>query len=143
VGDSSPDIPTLTKKILNTKNPIVVWGSGNQRRNYIHALDCARAMLQLVENGYFERPVNIGREETVSVKNLVHRIAAIGGLKPEIVFDRSKPEGRFIKSADSKLLIAALGDDFTWKIDLHEGLQRMVNWYGRTFSDSALLATGP
>ena len=143
VGESSQAIPMLTKKILDRENPIVVWGSGNQRRNYVHALDCARAMMQLVENGYFERPVNIGREETVSVKDLVNRIAAIAGLESAIVFDRSKPEGRFIKSADSKLLLAALGDGFTWKIDMHEGLRRMLNWYRRTFSDSPLLATAP
>jgi len=134
VGESSQAIPMLTKKILDRENPIVVWGSGNQRRNYIHAVDCARAMMQLVENGYFERPVNIGREETVSVKVLVNRIAVIAGLEPKIVFDRSKPEGRFIKSADSKLLLAALGDDFTWQIGLQDGLKRMVDWYARTFS---------
>src|SRR5256886_4927446 len=133
VGESSQAIPMLTKKILDRENPIAVWGSGNQRRNYIHARDCASAMMQLVENGYFERPVNIGREETVSVKDLVNRIAAIAGLEPNLVFDRSKPEGRFIKSADSKLLMAALGDDFTWRIDMQEGLKRKVNWYERTF----------
>jgi len=90
--------------------------------------------MQLVENGYFERPVNIGHEETVSVKDLVRRIAAIAGLEPALVFDRSKPEGRFIKSADSKLLTAALGDDFEWKVELQEGLKRMTEWYGRTFA---------
>ena len=134
VGESSQAIPMLTKKILDREHPLVVWGSGNQRRNYIHARDCASAMMQLVENGYFERPVNIGREETVSVKDLVNRIAAIAGLEPDIVFDRSKPEGRFIKSADSKLLLAALGDDFIWRVGLQQGLKCMVDWYGLTFA---------
>ena len=134
VGESSQAIPMLTKKILDREHPLVVWGSGNQRRNYIHARDCAGAMMQLVENGYFERPVNIGREETVSVKDLVNRIAAIAGLEPDIVFDRSKPEGRFIKSADSKLLLAALGDDFIWRVGLQQGLKCMVDWYGLTFA---------
>jgi len=134
VGESSQAIPMLTKKILDREHPLVVWGSGNQRRNYIHARDCASAMMQLVENGYFERPVNIGREETVSVKDLVNRIAAIAGLESDIVFDRSKPEGRFIKSADSKLLLAALGDDFIWRVGLQQGLKCMVDWYGLTFA---------
>src|SRR5437762_2931982 len=116
------------------RHALVVWGSGKQRRNYIHARDCDGAMMQLVENGYFERPVNIGREETVSVKDLVNRIAAIAGLEPDIVFDRSKPEGRFIKSADSKLLLAALGDDFIWRVGLQQGLKCMVDWYGLTFA---------
>lgn len=142
VGESSQAIPMLTKRVLEGENPMVVWGSGNQRRNYIHAYDCARVMLRLVENGYFERPINIGREETVSVKDLVKRLAEIAGVDTEIVFDRNKPEGRFIKSADSSLLLAALGDDFDWKIDLHEGLKRMVQWYRTTFTGPSKLHEG-
>lgn len=133
-GEKSQAIPMLTKRVMDGENPMLVWGSGNQRRNYLHATDCARAMMRLVENGYFERPVNIGREETVSVKDLVKRLATIARIELDVICDRSKPEGRFIKSADSKLLMAALGDDFSWDIDLHEGLPRMVDWYKLTFN---------
>lgn len=133
VGDSSQAIPMLVKRVLDGENPVVIWGTGNQRRNYLHAVDCARVMMRLIENGYFERPINIGLESTVSVKNLVTRIAHAAGLEVEIVPDRSKPEGRFIKSADSKLLTAALGDDWHWEIGLDEGLRRMIGWYNKTF----------
>jgi len=134
VGDSSQAIPMLTKRLLDGENPLVIWGTGNQRRNYVHALDCARVMLQLVENGYHERPVNIGREETVSVKDLVQRLASLNSMSLELVCDRTKPEGRFIKSADSNLLMAALGDNFVWKVDLQEGLSRMISWHRQTFT---------
>jgi UDP-glucose 4-epimerase/GDP-L-fucose synthase len=71
------------------------------------------------------------------VKDLVHRLAESAGLDLEIVCDRSKPEGRFIKSGDSSLLIAALGDNFEWKIPLDEGLRLMIGWYNETFGKSA------
>jgi nucleoside-diphosphate-sugar epimerase len=135
VGDNSQAIPMLTKRVMEKEKPMVIWGSGNQRRNYVHAHDCARVMLQLVENGYHERPINLGREETVSVRDLVLRLASIAGVELELLCDRSKPEGRFIKSADSNLLLAALGDGFQWHVDLHEGLKRMVGWYQQTFSN--------
>ncbi len=135
VGDSSQAIPMLTKRLLDGENPMVIWGTGNQRRNYIHGLDCARVMLQTMENGYFERPVNLGREETVSVKELVQRLADLAGIKTELICDRTKPEGRFIKSADSNLLMAALGDNFEWKVSLGEGLKRMIDWYRMTFKE--------
>lgn len=135
VGESSQAIPMLVKRLLDGENPMLIWGTGNQRRNYIHALDCARIMMRLVENGYAERPINIGREETVSVKDLVHRLADAAKLDVEIVCDRTKPEGRFIKSGDSSLLLAALGDDFVWKVPLNEGLQRMIGWYRETFGE--------
>ena len=136
VGENSQAIPMLVKRFLDGENPLKIWGSGNQRRNYIHALDCARIMMRLVQNGYAERPINIGREETVSVKDLVRRLAALTDLDIEIVGDRTKPEGRFIKSGDSSLLLAALGDDFIWEVTLEEGLQRMIGWYQSTFHSS-------
>ncbi len=136
VGESSQAIPMLTKRLLEGENPMLIWGSGNQRRNYIHAHDCARVMLRLVENGYYDRPVNIGLEETVSVKDLVKRLALLSKRNIEIICDRTKPEGRFIKSGDSKLLMAALGDDFKWTIDLQEGLRRMIEWYDATFKST-------
>lgn len=136
VGQSSQAIPMLTKRLLDGENPMVIWGSGNQRRNYIHARDCARIMVRLVENGFYDRPVNIGLEETVSVKELVRRLIKITNLEVELVCDRSKPEGRFIKSGDSKLLMAALGEEFEWQIDLNSGLQLMADWYHNTFGKS-------
>lgn len=137
VGDSSQAIPMLVKRILDGENPVVIWGTGNQRRNYVHGIDCARVMMRLIENGYIERPINLGREETVSVRDLVQRVAATAGLEVKLVADRTKPEGRFIKSADSKLLIAALGDDFEWKVSISEGLRRMIDWYRLTFGADA------
>jgi nucleoside-diphosphate-sugar epimerase len=133
VGDSSQAIPMLAKRVLDGENPVVVWGTGNQQRNYVHALDCARVMLRLMQNGYCERPVNIGGEETITVRALVERLAAIAGIEVAVVADRSKPEGRFIKSADRTRLTAALGDDFEWQVGLREGLERMIGWYHKSF----------
>jgi nucleoside-diphosphate-sugar epimerase len=134
-GENSQALPMLTKRLMDGENPLVVWGSGNQRRNYIHALDCSLAMMRLIENGYFDRPVNIGKEETISVKNAVERLASLANIEVEIVFDRSKPEGRFIKSVDSRLLCAALGDDFAWKVPSNEGFGKMIDWYKITFQN--------
>jgi nucleoside-diphosphate-sugar epimerase len=134
VGQNSQAIPMLVHRVISGERPVMIWGSGNQRRTYIHALDCARVMMQLVENGFYERPINIGFEETISVKDLVRRIAESIGTDVEIVIDRTKPEGRFIKSADSRLLTAALGDEFELQIPFREGIKRMVGWYNQNFN---------
>src|SRR5262249_43582021 len=49
VDTASQAIPMLVKKVLDGDDPVVVWGSGKQRRNYLHAGECADAMLGLVE----------------------------------------------------------------------------------------------
>lgn len=138
VGAYSQAIPMLVKRILDGEDPVVVWGSGRQRRTYIHAHDCARIMKRLAEINYSEGPVNIGLEEAVSIRELTELICKVSGRSPTIGFDTTKPEGRFIKSADATRLRAVLGDFPIVSIPLEEGLRRMLGWYHATFaSDGA------
>lgn len=129
---ASQAIPMLVKRILDGENPVVVWGSGRQRRTYVHAQDCAKLMMELVMRGVCDGPVNIGFEETVSMAELTQTIARVASLEPELQFDTTKPEGRFIKSADSTRLRTVL-PDLELTVDLETGLRRMVGWYEETF----------
>jgi nucleoside-diphosphate-sugar epimerase len=128
-GNHSQAIPMLVHKVMSGSDRIVVWGSGRQRRNYLHAQDCAALLRQLVEAGT-RRTVNVGFEETVSIGELAHAICEAAGRRPEIVFDTTKPEGRFIKSADATLLQSLVANSKP-SVDLRTGLARMIDWYHR------------
>ena len=121
------------KRVMDKENPLIIWGTGDQSRNYIHALDCARVMMNLVATRYNKQPINIGTEENISIKKLVLLLANIVGHDINIVSDITKPEGRYIKSADSQLLKSILDANFEWKVSLDEGLKKMINWYNLTF----------
>jgi nucleoside-diphosphate-sugar epimerase len=110
---------------------VVVWGSGAQRRNYLHAVDCADAMIGLVEAD-FAGTVNIGTEDTIAVLELAEAICRLAGRQPRIVTDPSHPEGRRIKSCDSTLLRKAYRG-FAPHVALQDGLRRMLGWYGSEF----------
>ena len=130
-GEASQAIPMLVKKVMDGADPVVIWGSGSQRRNYLHSADCADAMVALVERGV-QGTFNIGTEETVTLRELVDSICRLSGRKPRIVTDTAKPEGRGIKAADSTRLRAAY-PGFRVSISLDEGLRRMLGWYRATF----------
>ena len=132
VGDASQAIPMLVKKVMDGDDPVVIWGSGTQRRNYLHAADCADAMFGLVE-AQFAGVVNIGTEETVSLIELVETICRVAGRRPRLVTDATKPEGRRIKSADSTRLRRAY-PGFRCRVDLERGIARMRDWYHATFT---------
>jgi nucleoside-diphosphate-sugar epimerase len=134
-GEASQAIPMLVKKVMDGDDPVVIWGSGSQRRNYLHSADCADALVALVERG-FQGTVNIGTEETVTLRELVDSICRLSGRKPRIVTDAAKPEGRGIKAADSSRLRAAY-PGFRVSISLDEGLRRMLGWYRATFDRAA------
>jgi len=135
VGNASQAIPMQVKKIMDGDDPVVIWGSGTQRRNYLHAIDCADVMAGLVEAN-FTGAINIGTEDTVTLRELVETICRLAKRQPKLVTDSSKPEGRRVKSADSTLLRRAY-PGFERRINLEDGIARMIAWYGATFSDRA------
>jgi len=134
VGEYSQAIPMLVKRVMDGEDPVVIWGSGNQRRSYVHAADCAAMMAALVARRYVDGPVNLGTEETVSMRELVGMICRMTGVSPRIVCDRGRPEGRFVKSADMSRFHAVV-PGFALTIDLEEGIRRMTGWCRETFAD--------
>ena len=135
VGEASQAIPMLVKKVMDGDDPVVLWGSGAQRRNYIHAFDCADAIAGLAEGG-FNGVANIGTEETVTLRELLDAICRVAGRSPSLVTDTTKPEGRRVKSSDSRLLRHAY-PGFKCSIGLEEGLRRMLAWHSSTFGSKA------
>jgi nucleoside-diphosphate-sugar epimerase len=132
-GNASSAIPMQVKKVMDGDDPVVIWGSGEQRRNYFHAFDCAAIMAGLVEAG-FCGTVNIGSEDTITLKELVEIICRAAGKNPKIVLDTTKPEGRRIKSADSTLLRQVYSGVLR-TVSVEEGVGRMIGWYHRTFAE--------
>jgi nucleoside-diphosphate-sugar epimerase len=135
VGGASQAIPMLVKKVLDGDDPVIVWGSGQQRRNYLHAVDCADAMVGLLESG-FVGTVNIGTEDTVTLRELVETICRVAGRQPRVVADTTRPEGRQVKSCDATLLREAY-PGFQKRISLEQGLERMLGWYASEFDRAA------
>jgi UDP-glucose 4-epimerase len=134
IDAGSQAIPMLVKKVMDGDDPVVVWGSGTQRRNYMHAPDCAEVIAAVVEAG-FVGTVNIGTEDTVSMLDLVEMICRLAGRRPRIVTDPSRPEGRRIKSCDATLL-RKIYPGLERRIPLEQGLLRMIDWYAAEFSAS-------
>ena len=132
VGEYSSAIPMLVKKILDNENPIYAWGSGKQRRSYMHASDCARIMNKIMDINEPNITVNIGTEETISIAELVTLICKLSNKNPSICFDKSKPEGRFIKSSDSSYLEKLINGKLT-KVPIEEGIKKMLFWHQKSF----------
>ena len=125
-------MPTLVKKIMEGADPLVVWGNGLQRRNFLHATDIARLFMMVTERYACARPVNIGYEQDTSIAELVTMICEVTQKFPQIVFDTSKPTGCLRKCVDATLL-RKVTDGYEPQITLEQTVQEMVAWYHRTF----------
>ena len=114
---------------------LTLWGSGNPRREFIHADDIATACITLLasETNLLQLPLNIGMGSDYSIRELAEAIAKVVGYSGKIEWDVSKPDGAPQKLLDSNR-IRSLG----WKpaISFDEGLKSTYMWYVNSLSNA-------
>lgn len=119
-------IPAIMKRILDGDNPVVIWGSGNQSRVFVHAKDVARGMMLIAEKAPPAQPINIGHDKEVTIKELFEVICKVLGKNPKPQFDTTRPDGYPRRAADITLLRKITG--FVPAITLEEGIREMHSW---------------
>jgi nucleoside-diphosphate-sugar epimerase len=127
-GDGSHVVPSLVKKVLDRNGPVMIWGSGRQTRDLLHACDFALGFRLATECAVDCDPINLASGATVTLVDLVHMIADLAGLEIDVEFDRSKKDGRLHKEADLTKLRRKI-PAFRPTVSLKEGLSDMVDWY--------------
>lgn len=120
-------IPAIIKRVMDGESPIAVWGSGNQTRAFLHARDGALGMKLITEKATTADPINIGHDDEISIRRLAELILEVTGIRAQLQFDTSKPDGYPRRSADPTLLREVTG----WVPDtpLEDGLKEMVAEY--------------
>lgn len=127
-------IPSLIMKIHSAKisnAPLIVWGSGKPRREFLYSDDLAKACVMLMENYDYKdiKPfINIGTGLDITIKELVLILCDIIDFHGEIIWDESKPDGVYRKLLNIDK-ISKLG----WESEtsLIEGLKRTYADYLR------------
>ncbi len=121
--NSSHVMPALIRKAHEAKvrgdREIVMWGTGQPRREFLHADDCADALVFLLKNYSGHEHVNVGSGEDVTILELTQLVCKVVGFEGEIVHDLTKPDGtpRKLMSADK-----LRGMGWTPRIGLEEGV---------------------
>jgi GDP-L-fucose synthase len=105
---------------------LVVWGTGEPRREFLHVDDCASACLFLLEKYDSPEIVNVGCGEDVTIREVVGLICDVVGFDGELTWDKTKPDGTPRKLLDVSKL-RGLG----WKprIPLRDGIARTYDWF--------------
>src|SRR6188472_4713301 len=79
-------------KTRNEKK-LVVWGTGEPRREFLHVDDLAAASLLLLEKYDSPEIINVGCGEDVSIRELAELICDVVGYNGEVLWDKTKPDG--------------------------------------------------
>jgi GDP-L-fucose synthase len=137
---SSHVLPALVRKVVeavdwNSKE-IVVWGSGEPRREFLHSDDLADACVtlltltndaldRLIASDYYPL-INVGYGDDVTISELAQLIVRLAGFRGRLVFDRSRPDGTYRKLMDSTRM-RALG--WAPRISLEQGVAQVIEAY--------------
>lgn len=123
--DNAMVIPSLIRRALDGENPLVVWGDGSGVRDFIHARDVARGMLLAIEKG-IGQVINLGSGIGVNIRQIVEIIVDNMEIRPNVVWDTSKPSGDKIRLMD---ISRAMAIGFQPEISIKDGIKEVMDWY--------------
>jgi len=128
--ESSHVLPAMIRKFhdakLESRNDVVIWGSGSPRREFLHVDDLADACLFLMRHFDDETHLNVGTGEDLTIRELAEMVAEVVHPGAHLVFDTSKPDG-----TPQKLLDVSRLHELGWKhrIELREGIESTYRWF--------------
>ena len=137
--ENSHVLPALIRRFhLAVKDgtpEVVIWGSGNPMREFLHVDDMAAASLFVMdldktiyqaETQEMLSHINVGSGTDVTIRELAETVAMVTGFKGKIGFDTTRPDGTARKLMDVSRL-ARLG--WTYAIGLEDGIRDTYDWF--------------
>jgi len=135
--ENSHVIPALIRRFheakINNEEKVIVWGSGNPKREFLYVDDMASASVHVMnlDKETYDRSthqmcshINVGAGKDMSIGELAKTLKKVIGFRGKIEFDSSKPDGSPRKLMDSSRL-NSLG--WSPRFSLEEGLHKTYN----------------
>jgi nucleoside-diphosphate-sugar epimerase len=132
-------VVALIAKAFVKMDPYLIWGTGEQDRNFTYVGDIADGMMLAAETITDGSAINIGTAEHTRIRDAAELIFGYTGFHPrKLEFDTSKPVGVFSRAADLSRSRSLLG----WEpgTRFRDGLAKTIDWYYSTHDQAAVSA---
>lgn len=125
-------LPGLIHKCYIAKRdnqPFTIWGSGSPLRQFIYNRDMGELILWVLDKYDDPEPIilSVGEEDEISIADGARAIVEAMDFKGEVVFDTSKSDGQFKKTASNHKL-KSLNPEFKFT-PFKEALKESVDWF--------------
>lgn len=124
-------IIALIYKAFEKMDPYIIWGRGEQERDFTYVEDIVEGMILAAEKVTDGTPINLGTGRRYKIIDVAEKIFEIMNWRPKkIIFDVSKPVGVLSRALDIRKAKELLG----WepRFSLEEGLKKTIEWYVMT-----------
>jgi len=129
-GKEDHAVIAMIARAFVKQDPFVVWGNGEQVRNWTYVGDIVRGTVLAAERIEDGTEVNLGTMERIRVLDAVKEVLTYTGHSAEIELHPEMPTGPMNRVADNRLARDLLG----WEpeVSFVEGLHRTIDWYFST-----------
>ena len=126
-GVENHAVMAMIARAFIKEDPFVVWGDGQQIRNWTYIDDIVCGTILAAEKIDDATAINLGTMERIKVIDAVKEVLRYTGHKAKIVFRPDMPTGPYNRVADNSLARKLLG----WqpRVSFYDGLHRTIDWY--------------
>jgi GDP-L-fucose synthase len=134
--DLTYPFPAICERAIKHTNeePFVVWGSGNQGRDFIYINDVVNGVLQTYSELKDGHGVNLSTGSLTTFIELAKMVLTYLGKEVDVIGDESMPSGVFARVGSPDRL-SALG--FVAETEIFEGVARCVDYRKSVVSSEA------
>ena len=115
--------------MIQTGEPVPLYGTGQNVRDWIHVLDHCAAILIILEKGKTGEIYNVGADNEVANIDIVKTLLKVVGKSEDLIeFVKDRPGHDLRYAIDSSKIESELG----WKpehTDFEKELEEMVVWH--------------
>jgi nucleoside-diphosphate-sugar epimerase len=123
--DLTYPVPAIAYRVARGDDPVTVWGSGEQGRDFVHIEDCITAMLRTVESVSDGSGLNIGTGRLTSFRDVAQLFVSLDGRKAEVRPQIGKPVGVQSRYCDPSEMRRRL--QWEPQISLEEGFGKVLD----------------
>ncbi len=126
IGDKYRNVVGIFMNQIMQKEPMTIFGDGNQKRAFSYIDDVARPIARSIKIPQAYRQVfNIGADTPYTVNHLAEMVAQAFGVKPSVrhLPKRNEVDEAYSDHAKAKEILSA-----SLQISLQEGIARMAAW---------------
>ena len=129
-GHENHAVIAMIARAFVGQNPFVVWGTGEQVRDWTHVSDIVRGTILAADKIDAGTPVNLATMERTRVIDAVQEVLRYTGHRAEIELHPEMPTGPMNRVADNALAKTLLG--WESQVKFVAGLHRTIDWYFAT-----------
>lgn len=111
---------------LASRRPIVVFGDGQQCRDFTYVDDIVRGTIDALRPVGFD-VINLGASHPAPLGRLIEKLGRLLGCEPQI--EREPAQAEEVRTTWADIAKAKRLLDWTPAVSLDEGLERTVEWY--------------